>query len=166
MTSIPSPPNPRPAFSTRKSRRWRILVTLVSPFVLMVVGVVGADLVGNRYGERAFGWVIAFVILSAISGLVFAVTLLIAVVRTHSATEELRLTTPPPLPPDVPEANESRYKPILIALLCAFLLAGGSCYGFATTVGSSDAWVFAVGFGLGVIIFVVGIVWLIADWST
>ncbi len=174
MTSIPNPPIPTSETSTRKSHRWPILVTLVSSFVLMAAlcgG--GVDVVGNRYGDRAFGGVIALLILGAISGLVFAVTLLIAVVvfliRPHSGTEELRLTTLPPLLPDVPEAKESRYKPILITLLCAYLLAGGSCFGFLSTLsmngGSSPVnSAFAIGFGLSLLVFLAGIVWLIATW--
>ncbi len=38
------------------------------------------------------------------------------------------MTTNPPVSPSQPE-NKATFKPIVITLLCSFLLAGGSCFG-------------------------------------
>ena len=64
------------------------------------------------------------------------------------------------------QRKERHIIPKLITVACAPLLAGVSCYGFLANIESSLALVFAMGFGLGAIIFVIGIVWLIADSST
>jgi len=60
------------------------------------------------------------------------------------------------VPPDtVPRPlHRSQFKPILITLLCAILLAAGSCYGFLTTLTTASNnpaanW-FIVGFVVGV----------------
>ncbi len=55
------------------------------------------------------------------------------------------------------------YKPILLALLCAFLLGAGSCFGFASTLSgnSSMSSVFAGCFLLCVLAFLGSIVWIV-----
>jgi len=56
------------------------------------------------------------------------------------------MTTNPP--PPLPEGHErkSTFKPIVITLLCSFLLAGGSCFGALMTFningGGGGAWWF------------------------
>jgi hypothetical protein len=67
--------------------------------------------------------------------------------------------------PPVPVAKRSNYKPILLTLLLSFLLGGGSCFGFLSTlnmnVSSSLNTVFAIGFVLCVVVFLGSILWLV-----
>jgi hypothetical protein len=72
--------------------------------------------------------------------------------------------TPPP-PPLLPgkQAKKPTFKPILITLLCSFLLAGGSCFGFLNKATSGGQWqnVFMDVFLIAAFSFVAACVWLI-----
>jgi len=63
-----------------------------------------------------------------------------------------------PLPP-----RKTNYKPILLVMLCSFLLGGGSCFGFASTaIGNSPvSGIFAASFLLCVLVFLGSIVWIV-----
>ena len=74
--------------------------------------------------------------------------------------------TPPPQPLSSGEqANKSTFKPILITLLCSFLLAGGSCFAALRAVKYSESggsWaVFMVIFLAATLSFIVACIWLI-----
>lgn len=76
------------------------------------------------------------------------------------------MTTPPAVPPDtVPRPlHRSQFKPILITLLCAVLLTGGSCYGFLNTFNYNGpnkpvANLFMVGFFVGIAGIIAAGVW-------
>ena len=68
-----------------------------------------------------------------------------------------------PIPPPLPK--KSNYKPILLTMLFAFLLGGGSCFGFLSTLNMNSSsplnTVFALGFFACVFVFIGAIVWLI-----
>jgi hypothetical protein len=59
---------------------------------------------------------------------------------------------------------KSNYKPILLTLLFSFLLGGGSCFGFLTTLNMNRSTtintLFGIGFGVCLLVFVVSILWL------
>ena len=63
-----------------------------------------------------------------------------------------------------PAPRRSSYRPMLLALLFSFLLAGGSCSGFLATLrGNSPAnTIFAACFLLCVAVFAGSIVWMVA----
>jgi hypothetical protein len=69
-------------------------------------------------------------------------------------------TGPAPLPP----IKKSNYKPILLTILCSFLLGAGSCFGFLTTLNFNRNvpinGVFAVGFCICLVVFLGSILWL------
>jgi lysylphosphatidylglycerol synthetase-like protein (DUF2156 family) len=88
--------------------------------------------------------------------------------------EELSNQGSPPatsVVPTPPPGQRKSNRPILITLLCAFLLGGGSCFGFMTTLnshgGSSTAnsaitiacLVFAIAFVVCALTFVGGLIW-------
>jgi hypothetical protein len=82
--------------------------------------------------------------------------------------EELR--NPPSSTPQgfQPVARVS-YRPILITLLCAFLLGGGTCFGFLNTLnfnGGSSVLndVFAVAFVLCALTFIGSAIWAFVRW--
>ena len=60
--------------------------------------------------------------------------------------------------------KKSNYKPILLTLLFSFLLGGGSCFGFLTTLNMNRSTpvniFFAIGFGTCVLVFLGSILWL------
>jgi hypothetical protein len=62
-----------------------------------------------------------------------------------------------------PHVRKANYKPILLVMLCAFLLGTGSCFGFASTLSgnSSMSGVFAASFLLCVLVFLGSIVWIV-----
>jgi hypothetical protein len=64
-----------------------------------------------------------------------------------------------------PVAKRPNYKPMLLTLLFSFLLGGGSCFGFLSTlnmnVSSSLNNAFAIGFVLCVVVFLGSMVWLV-----
>ena len=66
-----------------------------------------------------------------------------------------RSAVPPPKP-------ESKYKPIVITIVCAIVLGAGSCWGFATTMGSNGDFtmLFALVFLACVAAFFGGLIWL------
>jgi hypothetical protein len=68
-------------------------------------------------------------------------------------------------PPPVPVASKSDYKPILLTLLFSFVLGGGSCAGFLSTlnVNSSSplSMFFAFAFGFCVLTFVGSLIRLV-----
>jgi hypothetical protein len=68
-------------------------------------------------------------------------------------------TTQMPMPP----GKKANYKPILLVMLCAFLLGTGSCFGFASTLSgnSSMSGFFATSFLLCVLAFLGSIVWIV-----
>ncbi len=75
------------------------------------------------------------------------------------------MTTNPP--PAAPEEHEEKptFKPILITLLCSFLLAGGSCFAavrtFTYSSGGGTSWgVFMVIFLAAALTFILACVWL------
>lgn len=59
---------------------------------------------------------------------------------------------------------KSNYKPILLTLLFSFLLGGGSCFGFLTTLNMNRSTpinsLFGIGFGVCLLVFIVSILWL------
>jgi len=63
----------------------------------------------------------------------------------------------------MPPGKKANYKPILLVMLCAFLLGVGSCFGFASTLNgnSSMSGVFATSFLLCVLVFLGSIVWIV-----
>lgn len=66
-------------------------------------------------------------------------------------------------PPGPPPAGGRVYKPILITILCAVLLAAGSCYGFLNTM-TSVTWyskALAAVFLVSALVFAVALVWLL-----
>jgi len=64
-----------------------------------------------------------------------------------------------------PPVRKANYKPILLVMLCAFVLGGGSCFGFASTLtsngNSSMSGIFAGCFLLCVLVFLGSIVWIV-----
>ena len=67
-----------------------------------------------------------------------------------------------PAPPNPPK--KSNYRPILLTMLCSFLLGGGSCFGFLTTLNLNRSTpinsVFAIGFAVFLLVFLGSILWL------
>jgi hypothetical protein len=74
------------------------------------------------------------------------------------------MTTPPAMP-----QKKSPIMAILITMTCGVFLVGGSCFGLLAGYGSRNPiyMVFGLGFQLGLVVFVVGIVsaivWVIAQ---
>jgi Na+-transporting NADH:ubiquinone oxidoreductase subunit NqrD len=68
------------------------------------------------------------------------------------------------------EPKPSSYRPILITLLCALLLGGGSCFGFLTTLqtlqgsNSSINSIFGLGFIGSLFVFFGAVIWFIVTW--
>ena len=62
-------------------------------------------------------------------------------------------------------ARKSNYKPILLVMLCSFLLGGGSCFGFASTLTSNGnspmSSIFAASFLLCALVFLGSIVGIV-----
>ena len=56
------------------------------------------------------------------------------------------------------------YKPVLLTILCSFLLGAGSCFGFLTTLNFNRNvpinGVFAVGFCVCLLVFLGSVLWL------
>ena len=69
-------------------------------------------------------------------------------------------TNPVPLNPP----KKPNYKPVLLTILCSFLLGAGSCFGFLTTLNFNRSvpinGVFAVGFCVCLLVFLSSILWL------
>jgi hypothetical protein len=68
--------------------------------------------------------------------------------------------------PEAPvTSTRSNYRAPLITLLCSFLLAGGSCFGFLTTLNFNHEvpinTFFAAGFGVCVLVFLGSVLWMI-----
>lgn len=75
-------------------------------------------------------------------------------------------TPPSAVPPPLPRSS---YRPILITLLCAFLLGGGTCFGFLNTLnmngGSSTAnSAFAIIFVVCALVFIGASIWAFVRW--
>jgi hypothetical protein len=71
----------------------------------------------------------------------------------------------PPLLPEVPRpTRKPNYRPVLLTILCSFLLGAGSCFGFLTTLSFNHNvpinGVFAVGFCICLLVFLGSILWL------
>jgi len=68
-----------------------------------------------------------------------------------------------PAPLNLPK--KPNYKPVLLTILCSFLLGAGSCFGFLTTLNFNRNvpinGVFAVGFGICLLVFLGSILWLV-----
>jgi hypothetical protein len=68
-----------------------------------------------------------------------------------------------PTPLNLPK--KPNYKPVLLTILCSFLLGAGSCFGFLTTLNFNRNvpinGVFAVGFGICLLVFLGSILWLV-----
>jgi hypothetical protein len=73
------------------------------------------------------------------------------------------MTTPPITPAVQPGKKNSKVKAIAITLVASVLLAGGSCFGFLSTMNFNRSTpislVFAIGFGLGVLAFSGACIW-------
>jgi hypothetical protein len=68
--------------------------------------------------------------------------------------------------PESSQPKRPNYRPILITLLCAFVLGGGSCFGslaFEDTNPSMGT-IFAMAFFCGAIVFIGALIWLVAAW--
>ncbi len=63
----------------------------------------------------------------------------------------------------MPPGRRANYKPILLVMLCSFLLGGGSCFGFASTLNGNSPMssIFAGCFLLCVLVFLGSIVWIV-----
>ena len=61
--------------------------------------------------------------------------------------------------------KKPNYKPVLLTILCSLLLGAGSCFGFLTTLNFNRNvpinGVFAVGFGICLLVFLGSILWLV-----
>jgi len=68
-----------------------------------------------------------------------------------------------PAPLNLPK--KPNYKPVLLTILCSFLLGAGSCFGFLTSLNFNRNvpinGVFAVGFGICLLVFLGSILWLV-----
>ncbi len=68
-----------------------------------------------------------------------------------------------PTPLNLPK--KANYKPVLLTILCSFLLGAGSCFGFLATLNFNRNvpinGVFAVGFGICLLVFLGSILWLV-----
>jgi hypothetical protein len=68
-----------------------------------------------------------------------------------------------PTPLNLPK--KPNYKPVLLTILCSFLLGAGSCFGFLATLNVNRDVpinvVFAVGFGICLLVFLGSILWLV-----
>ena len=68
-----------------------------------------------------------------------------------------------PTPVKLPK--KPNFKPVLLTILCSFLLGAGSCFGFLTTLNFNRNvpinGVFAVGFGICLLVFLGSILWLV-----
>jgi hypothetical protein len=66
--------------------------------------------------------------------------------------------------------ERSSYRPMVITLLCAVLLGGGSCFGFVATFGARQGVnplinnAFAVAFVISVFVFLGALIWLMVAW--
>lgn len=74
------------------------------------------------------------------------------------------MSTPANWQPSSPPPKRSKVKPIAITILCGFLLGLGSCFGFLSTFrmsGPSNSvnTLCAIGFGLGLMLFLGGSIW-------
>jgi hypothetical protein len=73
-------------------------------------------------------------------------------------------------PAGTPPPGGPSYRPIVITLLCAFILAGGSCFGFLATFKTLEGTnppmntVFIGAFFCCVIVFVGALLWLLVTW--
>ncbi len=82
------------------------------------------------------------------------------------------VTDEPSVSPEGAEPKRMSYRPILITLLCALLLGGGSCFGFLATFKTLEGTnppmnsVFAMMFIGCVLIFIGAFFWLIVVWLT
>ena len=76
----------------------------------------------------------------------------------------------PKLPAGEADGKRTSYRPILITLLGAFLLGGGSCVGFVSTLKTLQGKnppinnIFATMFVVSTLIFLIALLWLIARW--
>jgi hypothetical protein len=72
---------------------------------------------------------------------------------------------PPPMPHQI-EKKRLSYRPIIITLVCAVLLGGGSCFGWIATLKTLQGknpgmnGVFAIGFIASVFVFLGACIWL------
>ena len=69
------------------------------------------------------------------------------------------------VPPASHPQKQSSYKPVLLTILCSFLFGAGSCFGFLRTLNFNHAvpinGLFAVAFGICLLVFLSSIVWLV-----